>query len=95
MSSEEAFWSSVILDWLFSHSGWSFLPFIMLMILVFAAFVVAFVLFLYMISPLISPKPLKLNGAHVVVSAFVSIKRNCFVFPTYSYVKKKKKFMLS
>ncbi|KAB5579726.1 hypothetical protein PHYPO_G00198300 [Pangasianodon hypophthalmus] len=68
MPSEEAFWSSVTLDWLFSHSGWSFLPFIMMMILVLAAFMVAFVLFLYMISPLISPKPLKLNGAHVVVT---------------------------
>uniref|UniRef100_H2SI25 3-dehydrosphinganine reductase n=1 Tax=Takifugu rubripes TaxID=31033 RepID=H2SI25_TAKRU len=38
------------------------------MLLVVAAFVVAFVLLLYMISPLISPKPLKLNGAHVVVT---------------------------
>ena len=40
------------------------------MILVVAAFIVACVLLLYMISPLISPKPLKLNGAHVVVSVF-------------------------
>lgn len=38
------------------------------MLLVVAALIVAFVLLLYMISPLISPKPLKLNGAHVVVS---------------------------
>uniref|UniRef100_A0A8D3DXH9 3-dehydrosphinganine reductase n=1 Tax=Scophthalmus maximus TaxID=52904 RepID=A0A8D3DXH9_SCOMX len=38
------------------------------MLLVVAAFIVAFVLLLYMISPLISPKPLKLNGAHVVVT---------------------------
>lgn len=75
MPSEEAFWSSGISDWLFSRSGSSFLPFMMMMILVFAAFMVAFVLFLYMISPLISPKPLKLNGAHVVVSAPDSIKR--------------------
>lgn len=42
------------------------------MLLVVAAFIVAFVLLLYMISPLISPKPLKLNGAHVVVSANVN-----------------------
>uniref|UniRef100_A0A8C5CK91 3-ketodihydrosphingosine reductase n=1 Tax=Gadus morhua TaxID=8049 RepID=A0A8C5CK91_GADMO len=38
------------------------------MLLVIAAFIVAFVLLLYMISPLISPKPFKLNGAHVVVT---------------------------
>uniref|UniRef100_A0A8C6UMF1 3-dehydrosphinganine reductase n=1 Tax=Neogobius melanostomus TaxID=47308 RepID=A0A8C6UMF1_9GOBI len=38
------------------------------MLLVVVAFIVAFVLLLYMISPLISPKPLKLNGAHVVVT---------------------------
>ncbi|XP_014890680.1 3-dehydrosphinganine reductase [Poecilia latipinna] len=65
MSSEEAF-SSPIVDWLFVHSWWLFLPFIMLLVV--AAFIVAFVLLLYMISPLISPKPLKLNGAHVVVT---------------------------
>lgn len=49
---------------------------------------VAFVLFLYMISPLISPKPLKLNGAHVVVSALGFLKRMClhlfFFFKFYS-----------
>lgn len=38
------------------------------MLLLAAAFIVAFVLLLYMVSPLISPKPLKLPGAHVVVS---------------------------
>uniref|UniRef100_A0A8C7W9L8 3-dehydrosphinganine reductase n=1 Tax=Oncorhynchus mykiss TaxID=8022 RepID=A0A8C7W9L8_ONCMY len=38
------------------------------MLLVVAAFIVAFVLLLYMMSPLISPKPLKLNGTHVVVT---------------------------
>ncbi|XP_047224681.1 3-ketodihydrosphingosine reductase [Girardinichthys multiradiatus] len=65
MSSEEAV-SSTITDWLFIHSWWLLLPFIMLLVV--AAFIVAFVLLLYMISPLISPKPLKLNGAHVVVT---------------------------
>ncbi|KAM6948178.1 3-dehydrosphinganine reductase [Aplochiton taeniatus] len=65
MSSEEEL-SSTITDWLFINSWWLLLPFIM--ILVVAAFIVAFVLLLYMISPLISPKPLKLNGAHVVVT---------------------------
>ncbi|KAM9307970.1 3-ketodihydrosphingosine reductase [Gastrophryne carolinensis] len=38
------------------------------MLLLAAAFIVAFVLLLYMVSPLISPKPLKLAGAHVVVT---------------------------
>lgn len=38
------------------------------MLLLAAAFIVAIVLLLYMVSPLISPKPLKLPGAHVVVS---------------------------
>lgn len=66
MSSEEGL-SSTITDWLFINSWWLLLPFIMLLVV--AAFIVAFVLLLYMISPLISPKPLKLNGAHVVVSA--------------------------
>lgn len=64
MSSEEV---SSISDWLVLNSWWLLLPFIMLLVV--AAFVVAFVLLLYMISPLISPKPLKLNGAHVVVRA--------------------------
>ncbi|XP_033838142.1 3-ketodihydrosphingosine reductase [Periophthalmus magnuspinnatus] len=65
MSSEEALGSSFT-DWLFVNSWWLLLPFIMLLVVV--AFIVAFVLLLYMISPLISPKPLKLNGAHVVVT---------------------------
>uniref|UniRef100_A0A8C6UJV3 3-dehydrosphinganine reductase n=1 Tax=Neogobius melanostomus TaxID=47308 RepID=A0A8C6UJV3_9GOBI len=65
MSSEEAL-GSTITDWLFVNSWWLLLPFIMLLVVV--AFIVAFVLLLYMISPLISPKPLKLNGAHVVVT---------------------------
>ncbi|XP_060900724.1 3-ketodihydrosphingosine reductase [Labrus mixtus] len=65
MSSEEAL-SSTITDWIFINSWWLLLPFIMLLVV--AAFIVAFVLLLYMISPLISPKPLKLNGAHVVVT---------------------------
>lgn len=65
MSYEEGL-SSTITDWLFFNSWWLLLPFIMLLVV--AAFIVAFVLLLYMISPLISPKPLKLNGAHVVVS---------------------------
>lgn len=38
------------------------------MLLLAAAGLVAFVLLLYMVSPLISPKPLALPGAHVVVS---------------------------
>lgn len=38
------------------------------MLLLAAAFLVAFVLLLYMVSPLISPKPLKLAGAHIVVT---------------------------
>ncbi|XP_056680213.1 3-ketodihydrosphingosine reductase isoform X2 [Monodelphis domestica] len=38
------------------------------MLLLAAAFIVAFVLLLYMVSPLISPKPLALPGAHVVVT---------------------------
>ncbi|XP_075389194.1 3-ketodihydrosphingosine reductase isoform X4 [Tenrec ecaudatus] len=38
------------------------------MLLLAAAFLVAFVLLLYMVSPLISPKPLALPGAHVVVT---------------------------
>uniref|UniRef100_A0A8C4RXN9 Uncharacterized protein n=1 Tax=Erpetoichthys calabaricus TaxID=27687 RepID=A0A8C4RXN9_ERPCA len=48
------------------HSWWLLVP--LAMLLVVAAFIVAFVLLLYMVSPLISPKPLKLNGAHVVVT---------------------------
>uniref|UniRef100_A0A8C7TT98 3-ketodihydrosphingosine reductase n=1 Tax=Oncorhynchus mykiss TaxID=8022 RepID=A0A8C7TT98_ONCMY len=58
--------SSTITDGLFFNSWWLLLPFIMLLVV--AAFIVAFVLLLYMMSPLISPKPLKLNGTHVVVT---------------------------
>lgn len=65
MSSEDSF-SSAFSDWISFDSWWLLLPFIMFLVV--AAFIVAFVLLLYMISPLISPKPLKLNGAHVVVS---------------------------
>ncbi|XP_051556618.1 3-ketodihydrosphingosine reductase-like isoform X1 [Myxocyprinus asiaticus] len=65
MSSEEAL-SSTLSHWISFNSWLLLLPFIMLLVV--AAFIVAFVLLLYMISPLISPKPLKLNGAHVVVT---------------------------
>lgn len=41
------------------------------MLLLAAAGLVAFVLLLYMVSPLISPKPLALPGAHVVVSGLL------------------------
>uniref|UniRef100_A0A671KNM1 3-dehydrosphinganine reductase n=1 Tax=Sinocyclocheilus anshuiensis TaxID=1608454 RepID=A0A671KNM1_9TELE len=58
--------SSALSHWLSFNSWWLLLPFVMLLVV--AAFIVAFVLLLYMISPLISPKPLKLNGAHVVVT---------------------------
>lgn len=69
--SPEAGLSSTVTDWIFIGSWWPVLPFIMLLVV--AAFIVAFVLLLYMISPLISPKPLKLNGAHVVVSGAVEL----------------------
>lgn len=68
MSSEEAL-GSTLSHWL--SFNWLLLPFVMLLVV--AAFIVAFVLLLYMISPLISPKPLKLNGAHVVVSSYNSV----------------------
>lgn len=45
------------------------------MLLLAAAFLVAFVLLLYMMSPLISPKPLALPGAHVVVSGLLLLRR--------------------
>lgn len=45
------------------------------MLLLAAAFLVAFVLLLYMVSPLISPKPLALPGAHVVVSGLLLLCR--------------------
>lgn len=71
--SPEAGLSSTVKDWIFISSWWPILPVIMLLVV--AAFIVAFVLLLYMISPLISPKPLKLNGAHVVVSELYSASK--------------------
>lgn len=70
MSSEEAL-GSTLSHWL--SFNWLLLPFVMLLVTLVAAFIVVFVLLLYMISPLISPKPLKLNGAHVVVSSYNSV----------------------
>lgn len=46
------------------------------MLLLVGTCLVAFVLLLYMLSPLISPKPLALPGAHVVVSGLPGLRRH-------------------
>lgn len=53
------------------------------MSLVVLAFIVAFILLLYMVSPLISPKPLKLAGAHVMVTGGSSGIGKCLAIECY------------
>jgi hypothetical protein len=54
------------------------------MLLLAAAGLVAFVLLLYMVSPLISPKPLALPGAHVVVSGLLLLSLPRTAWPAWA-----------
>lgn len=54
------------------------------MLLLAAAGLVAFVLLLYMVSPLISPKPLALPGAHVVVSGLLLLSLPRAAWPAWA-----------